>query len=112
MVVRTKDFGKGAKQSDFEPLEFTLAGKTFKCHPALSGKFLLDMAASTDPNNPASGAIAVNKFFERALKPADYERFNALLDDPNVIITSETLGEILSWLVEEYAERPTEEPVS
>jgi hypothetical protein len=109
-VTRSKDFGKGAKQSDFEPLSFTLAGKTFKCNPAMQGKFLLDMAASTDASNPASGATAVNKFFERALKPGEFEKFDALLNDPDIIITSETLGEILSWLVEEYAERPTEEP--
>lgn len=109
-MTRTKDFGAGAKASDFEPLEFKLAGKTFKCKPALQGKFLLDMAANSDPENPASGAIAVNKFFAQALQPADLERFNKLLDDSTVIITTETLGEIVSWLVETYAERPTEEP--
>lgn len=109
-MTRTKDFGKGAKSSDFEPLEFELGGKTFHCRPALQGKFLLDMAASADPDNPASSALAVNKFFERALKPADLKRFNALLEDPDTIIKSETLGEILSWLVEEYSDRPTEEP--
>lgn len=109
-MTRSKDFGAGAKASDFEPLEFKLAGKTFKCKPALQGKFLLDMAANADPDNPASGAIAVNKFFEQALYAEDLKRFEKLISESNVIITTETLGEIVSWLVETYAARPTEEP--
>jgi hypothetical protein len=111
-MTRTKDFGKGKNLDDFEPLEFTLAGETFQCRPALQGKFMLDMAANTGSDDPSSGAKAINGFFSRALLDGEYERFETLLNQSDVIITTDTLSEIVSWLVEEYAGRPTTPPTS
>jgi len=44
------------------------------------------------------------------MAPKEYERFNTLLDDPGKIVSVETLGEIIGWLIEEYSNRPNQQP--
>jgi hypothetical protein len=52
----------------------------------------------------------INKFFSKALTEESYQRFLVLLEHPDKIVTIESLGEITSWLVEEYSGRPTSGP--
>lgn len=111
MANRFKDFGGKYDPTEAEPLSFKLYGEDFECNPNLQGKVLLDIVANSDEDSPSAVAHTMSTFFERALKPESYARFNALLEDPNRIVTVETLGEITAWLVEEYTARPTEEPV-
>lgn len=111
MANRFKDFGGKYNPEDVDPLSFKLHGEEFECYPNLQGKVLLDIVANSDEDNPSSVAQTMTDFFGRALKPESYERFSALLEDPDRIVTVETLGEITAWLVEEYTARPTEEPV-
>lgn len=106
-MTRFKDFGAGGEVVQ-EPLSFKLYGEDFNCRPALQGKVLLDMAANAGSESGAGKVV--NDFFSQALLPEDLERFNALINDPDKIVTVETLGEIVGWLVEEYSNRPTEEP--
>jgi hypothetical protein len=43
--------------------------------------------------------------------PAEsYARFDALLEDEKKIVSVETLGEIIGWLIEEYSDRPNPQP--
>jgi hypothetical protein len=39
-----------------------------------------------------------------------YERFQALLVHKEKIVTVDALAEITGWLIEEYTERPLEQP--
>jgi len=109
MTTRFKDFGSGGEASA-EPLQFALHGETFSCRPAIQGKFLLSLVAGTDEDDPGAAAETVTRFFKYVIVSEDYERFEALLDDPDRIVSVETLGEITGWLVEQYATRPTTQP--
>ena len=106
---RFRDFGAGDSIS--EPLSFKLHGEEFHCKPALQGKVLLDMVATAQSGNDS--AIANNlieTFFAKALIEESLVRFQILLEDPEKIVTVETLGELTSWLVEQYSSRPTQGP--
>jgi hypothetical protein len=109
MTTRFKDFGDDQNVVK-EPLSFKLYGQDFHCHPALQGKALLDTVSKADAADPAAAARMIDEFFKKSLTDESYERFNALLDDPEKIVTVETLSEIVAWLVEQYSERPTKEP--
>lgn len=108
MATRFKDFG--APESNHEPLSFALFGETFECRPSLQGKFLLELVAESRSEDPSASALVMKKFFDTVLVEESLERFNALADDPNRIVSVETLSEITAWLVEEYSARPTQQP--
>lgn len=110
MANRFKDFGGKYDPKEAEPLSFKLHDEEFECYPNLQGKVLLDIVSNSDEENPAAVAHTMTTFFEKSLKPESYERFSVLLEDPEKIVSVETLGEITAWLVEEYTARPTEEP--
>ena len=109
MTNRFKDFGSGNKVNE-EPLKFQLHGEEFECRPSLQGKILLDLVANSDENDGAAIARTMDKFFKMTLLEESYGRFNTLLEDPDRIVSVETLGEITAWLVEEYSGRPTPGP--
>jgi hypothetical protein len=108
-MPRFKDFGAGNEVVD-EPLSFSLHGETFECRPAIQGKMLLSMVADAESDDTAKVVKVVTEFFQKTLMPESYERFEALIEDPERIVTVETLGEITAWMVEQYTERPTKEP--
>lgn len=110
-MARFKDFGKGSEYST-EPLSFKLYEEDFECYPALQGKVLLDFIAMSSEDSGAEMADTIISFFGKALKPESYERFTALVEDPERVVSIETLGEITAWLVGEYSDRPTEQPES
>lgn len=47
------------------------------------------------------------EFFELVMATEDYERLRKLLDDPEWTIDIDLVGDIFTWLTEEYADRPT-----
>ncbi len=106
MSTRFKDFG--APTSNEEPLSFALFGENFTCRASLQGKFLLDLISESNSEDPATSAAIVTKFFNTVLVDESRERFNALVSDPEKIVSVEILSEITGWLVEQYAERPTQ----
>lgn len=110
MAKRFKDFGSTFDTTQEEPLTFKLHGEEFECYSNLQGKVLLNIVANSNEDDPGSVAKTMNSFFEKALRPESYERFNALLEDPERIVAVDTLGEITAWLIEQYTTRPTEEP--
>jgi hypothetical protein len=109
MTTRFKDFGAGT-QEDNEPVSFKLYGEDFECYPQVQGKLLLDLVADSSSNDPGKQSAIVTKFFEFVLKPESLDRFNALVSDPERIVSVETLAEITAWLVEEYTNRPNQQP--
>lgn len=106
-MARFKDFGS-PEDGKAENLTFRLFGEEFTCYPAMPAKTLLDFVKKSASDNSADSADAVNLFFEKVLLPESYERFDALAQDPERIVTMETLGEIVSWIMEEYSNRPTQ----
>lgn len=109
MTTRFKDFGSGSVPNS-EPILFKLHGQDFTCYPALQGKVLLEMASMSNSNDPAGAAKIMYEFFKKCMHEESYVKFLALLDDPNTIVTVETLGEIAGWLTEQYAGRPQQGP--
>jgi hypothetical protein len=109
MTTRFKDFGTGGNVNT-TPLSFKLHEEEFHCKPSLQGKVLLDMASSAKSTETEDVSQTIINFFSKALVEESYQRFLALLDHPDKIVTIESLGEITSWLVEEYSGRPTSGP--
>lgn len=106
---RFKDFGSGGETSA-EPLSFKLYDETFNCLPEVQGKYLLDLVSDTSSDDPIKSAGVVTKFFDYVLDDESSVRFNALIIDKKRIVSVETLAEITTWLVEEYAQRPNQQP--
>jgi len=110
-MTRFKDFGAGTSTGEKAPLSFKLHGEEFTCMPEVQGKVLLDLVAkSGNDNDPAAAAAIISTFFNTVLYDESYARFDALLHSKDKIVNMETLAEITSWLVEEYAGRPEEQP--
>ncbi len=108
-MTRFKDFGTGSTYQT-EPIVFKLHGEEFECRPSLQGKTLLSLIADSSSEDPTVSTQVVLSFFAQALKPESKVRFDALLDDPDRIVSVETLGDITGWLIEEYSNRPEEQP--
>lgn len=108
MSNRRKSFKGGKSITEFEPIEFELNDQTFVCKPALQGAVLLEFVSNADSESGGAQAGALYKFFQDCMEPAEYERFQAYLNQPNLIIEMTTIGEIASWLIEEYTARPTQ----
>jgi len=106
---RFKDFGLGG-EVDKTPLSFKLHDEEFNCRPSLQGKVLLSMVGAADSDDPTAMAKMMDDFFGVALIEGDSDRFKALLEDPEKVVTVETLAEIVGWLVEQYTARPTQQP--
>jgi hypothetical protein len=98
---------------DAEPLTFDLGGEEFTCHPEVQGKMILDIirTAANEDDPDARGmmmAVGVLDFFEKVMDAEEYARFEALMKDPKRIVPMDTLSDIMSWLIEEYTDRPTQ----
>jgi len=106
MTNRFKDFGSGLGNTSLEPITFMLHGEEFHCAPALQGKVLLGFVAESQSENSATQAAIIEKFFEKVLVEESLERFNALQESKDKIVSVDTLSEIISWVVEQYTDRP------
>ena len=106
-MARFKDFGSG-EALDKEPINFTLYNENFECYPAIPGKVLLDFAKTSSKDDNSSTIEALDSFFSKSMKPESYERFAALIVDPERVVSMKDLVSVVEWLIAEYAERPTE----
>lgn len=106
-TARFKDFGSGGENNS-TPLSFKLHGEEFNCYTNIQGKTLLNMVSQSMQSDTAMAVEVINTFFDKTLQPESKERFDKLINDPEKIVTVETLGEIVSWLVEQYSSRPTQ----
>jgi hypothetical protein len=107
---RHKSF-KVVNIDDSEPLSFDLGDEEFIVYPEVQGKAILDiMKSAAEGDEDTRGvmmAISVLDFFAKVMPPEEHERFTKLMEDPKRIVPIETLSEIMSWLIEEYTNRPT-----
>ena len=109
-MSRFKDFGAGSAKDSKEPIVFKIHGEDYTCVPEIQGKALLKLVADSGSNDPVKSAAAIDKFFDMVLEDESLERFNALVEDKHRIVTVETLTEIITWLMEQYTDRPEEQP--
>jgi hypothetical protein len=111
MTARFKDFGRGNdKNVSDQPLTFKLFDEDFHCYPRMQGKALLEFVEMANSENASDTAKVTRVFFKKVLKADSYEKFDALLDDPEKIVSVETLAEITGWLLEQYGDRPESQP--
>lgn len=108
-MSRFKDFGSPENSEGLESFSFKLYNEEFKCKPKMQGKTLLAFASASASEDGAQSSKAIVDFFDAVLLPESREQFNALLEDEYKIVSVETLGEILGWIVEAYSARPTQE---
>lgn len=108
-MARHKTFAGGTSISEFEPINFTLNGEEFNCHPAIPGAVLLEFVKDAD-SGTGDSAKALYNFLASSMPEEEYEKLQKTLKNPKVIIEIETIGEIVTWLVEEYSSRPTQRP--
>lgn len=110
-MTKFKDFGSPISSEGAELVVFKLYGEDFACRSQLPGKVMLDLASRTaDEENAALSATVITDFFKYVLLPESLERFDKLCVDPDRIVTMEQLMDIVAWLMETYADRPTVRP--
>ena len=109
-MTRFKDFGVGSEGENQEAPTFKIHGEEFHCVPTIQGKVLLGLVADSASDDPLIQASIVEDFFSNVLTDESLERFNALTLDKNRIVSVETLGEIVGWLMAEYTARPEAQP--
>jgi hypothetical protein len=106
-MAKFKDFG-GKTEQELEPVSFQLWGEEFHCVKSIQGKVMLDMVSKSSSEDPSESAGLVTSFFDQVLLDESLERFNKLLESKDKIVTVDTLAEIVSWLTEQYTNRPSE----
>jgi hypothetical protein len=111
-MARFKDFGSGASNGSApaELITFKLHDEEFTCRGEIPGKTVLNLVAKSSSENPGETAEVITGFFKTVLIPESHERFDALTEDPDRIVSMETLSSIIEWLVEQYTDRPTVRP--
>lgn len=111
-MSRFKKFSGGTSIEEFEPLGFELNNQQFECYAAVQGAVLLDFIRDADGDSGGDAAKALYNFFGNVMDAENYQRFMNVLNDKSTIIDLEFIGEIASWLVEQYSARPTKQPES
>jgi len=107
-MARFKDFGNPSEGLVREKISFKLYNEEFECVSALPGATLLKFASVSSSEDGAESATAINYFFEKALLPESYERFQVICEDPDRLITVETLGNVIEFVIEAMSDRPTQ----
>lgn len=109
-MSKFKDFGSGNITSEKETISFKLYDQEFFCLPELQGKVLLGFVASSGEADPAVQAKTIEDFFGYVLTEDSLVDFNSLTTSKDKIVSVETLSEIIAWVVEQYTDRPEEQP--
>jgi hypothetical protein len=109
-MSKFKDFGSGDINAEKDSISFKLYDKEFFCLPALQGKVLLGFVANANETDPATQAQTIEKFFGYVLTDESLAEFDSLTTSKDKIVSVETLSEIIGWVVEQYTDRPEEQP--
>lgn len=108
-MTRFKDFGSGSSEEK-APISFKIYEEEFHCVTSIQGKTLLDLVKRSQSEDPIEAAMVMNEFFDKVLLDESLERFNALTQDKDRVVSVQTLGEIVAWLISEYTDRPEAQP--
>lgn len=96
------------------PIKFTIDGDEFFAAGEAPGGTITDLAAvsAAEGENEAEQLQVAMSFFDQVLLPESAELFAERLRDPRRPITLQKAMKIFTWLMGEYTDFPTEEPVS
>jgi hypothetical protein len=108
-MARFKDFGAPFDSEHAEKIVFKIYDEEFECYPQMQGKILLEFVKKSASEDTVDSVEAIESFFGKVLLPESAERFDALARDPNRVVSVSTLAQIVSWVMEEYSDRPLEE---
>lgn len=109
-MSKFKDFGAPAAAENAEPIIFKLHNEDFVCVPELQGRVLLDFVSKANDTDPVTQAKVISDFFKYVLNFESLERFDVLTTSKDKIVSVDVLAEILAWVVEQYTDRPEEQP--
>lgn len=112
------------EQLNLEPFPFTVAGyrrledgsqeevtESFKASGVRPFYVQLDIVKAAASSNGLMASDRVISFVEQSLVDDDERaRFRAFLEQPDVYVQAEVLGQISDWLSETYSDRPTKSP--
>jgi hypothetical protein len=108
-MAKFKDFGS-PDTGNKEPISFKIFDEEFTCVTSLPGKILLDLVSKSGSDATSDQAQMITDFFSSVLVTESLDRFNKLIVDKDRVVTTETLAEITGWLVEQYGDRPNQQP--
>jgi hypothetical protein len=108
-MAKFKDFGSPST-ADLEPVSFKIFEEEFFCVSSMPGKILLDLVSKSSSSETSDQASMITDFFSSVLVDESLERFNKLIVDKDRVVTTDTLAEITGWLVEQYGDRPNQQP--
>lgn len=110
MVTRNFDREIENETVEREDVNFRLFGTQWDCREQVNGKLLMDQAASLDGDSLVDQRDGVIGILKMTVLPDQIDDLLAELDDPDKVIQLQKLVEIVGWLVEQYVDRPTEQP--
>lgn len=96
-----------------EPLRFRIDDDVFEARGMVAAERIMEMSSLGDRVDAAEDTEKLNvmvQIFRLALMPESFERFNARLRDDDDPIGLAQVTELIQWLMETYAGRPTELP--
>jgi len=109
MARKIKSFVSETDEAPVEPIEFELIkGETFEAYGEVSGAVTLEFIAATSGDNSAETAKGILQYLEASMDKANFKRFDAIIKSPDHKIKIEKLSDIVAYLIEERAARPTE----
>lgn len=109
-MTRSKNFDEGEDKAPAkEPITFKLKGEEFTAIPEIQGLVLMDLVKRSQSEDPTESFEMMMELFDNALEDESLERFRALVKDKKRIVSLEKLTEVVSFLIEEYANRPEEQ---
>lgn len=105
---KIKSFITTTEEAPAEPIEFELIeGETFEAYGEVSGAVTLNFIAATSGENSAETAKGILDYLKASMDEENFKRFNAIINSPKHKIKIETLSDIVAYLIEERASRPT-----
>lgn len=103
-----KSFTSTKEKEVIEPIQFELEGETFEAYGQVPGAVLLDFIAESSREDSVGSAGAILGYLKSSMNKENYKRFDKLTRDPEKVIQLQVLADIVSYLVEERTNRPTE----
>lgn len=92
------------------PLPFKVDGKDFLAEPPTEGQIAAMLSGASDMSSTSEKVASALNFFFSVLHDDDVAYFKRRLFDRDDPFGAGEIAEIVAWLVEEWAGRPTKQP--
>lgn len=91
-----------------EPITFTVDDDEWTANVPTAGEMALLFAAQSDSRDTGDAVAATIDFVYNILTPEDRRRYRERLLDPDDTFDFDTVSDILTGLMEEWGDRPTQ----